>query len=409
MSWSLGERGHGIALGVALSMAVSFLGWALFTESLKTGLVRTFAVSLIYALPMLVLSVLVTPLMRKHIDSVSFPWDWVAYVVTMLVLFGVTVTVSSGLMVLARLANPANPWPELKLMNRLAIAMGLLFCSGARLIEITRVRLEDRNRDLEERIAVQTRERQVFDQDMERAREIQEALFPTELPGLPGCELAAGCQPARVVGGDYFDVVRVAGNRVAIAVGDVVGKGIGAALLMSNLQAIVRSFAPDGLSAASLCAKANEVIAGNIAPGKFITFFCAIVEEGGRKIDYCNAGHNPPLVMRSDRTVERLTEGGPLLGVFPQACYVGGTTALGPGDKLVLFTDGITEATSAEGEEFGEERLIDVVMRAKSGGAQGLRLAVMDAVRGFAGESLQDDATLVVVTASATGTRAARA
>lgn len=408
MSRLWGERGHNIALGAAVSMAVSFIGWALFTESFKTGLARTFAVSLMYALPMLVLSALVTPLMRKHINTLSFPWDWVAYIVAMVVLFGATITVSSGLVVLARLANPTNPWPELKLINRLAFAMGLLFSSGARLIEITRVRLEERNHDLEETIAVQTRERQILDQDMERAREIQEALFPTELPKLAGCELAAGCEPARVVGGDYFDVVRVAENRVALAVGDVVGKGIGAALLMSNLQAIVKSFAPVGLSAAALCAKANEVIAGNIAPGKFITFFCAIVEEGGRTIDYCNAGHNPPLLIRSDQTVERLTEGGPLLGVFPEASYVGGSAALRPGDKLVLFTDGITEATSAEGEEFGETRLIDVIS-AENGGAESVRLTLMRAVRDFAGESLQDDATLVVVTASATLARAARA
>jgi serine phosphatase RsbU (regulator of sigma subunit) len=409
MNRFLGERGQHIALGAALSLAVSFVGWALFTDSLKTGLVRTFTVSLIYALPMLVLSVLIMTPMRKHIDPLRFPFDWLAYIACMVALFAATITVSSGLMVLAQLANPANPWPELKLINRLAFAMGLLFCLGARVVEVVRVPLEKRNRDLEEKIAVQTRERQMLDQDMERAREIQEALFPTELPRLSGCDLAAGCQPARLVGGDYFDVVRVPGNRVAIAVGDVVGKGIGAALLMSNLQAIARSFAPAGLSAAALCAKANEVIAGNIAPGKFITFFCAIVEEGGRKIDYCNAGHNPPIVMRTDGTLERLTEGGPLLGVFPDAPYAGGTASLGPGDKLVLFTDGITEATSAEGEEFGEARLVDAIGSVRTGSAEAVRLAIMNAVRDFAGESLGDDATLVVVTASATSARAARA
>ncbi len=409
MNWLLGARGQRIALGVALSLVVSLFGWALFTESLDMGLMRTVVVSLIYALPMLVLSVLVAPLLQTPINRLRFPFDWIAYVLTLTALFATTVTVSSGLMVLARLVNPVNPWPELRLMNRLAFAMGLLFSLGARAIEVVRVRSEERTHVLEEKIAVETRERQILEQDMERAREIQESLFPTELPRLAGCELAAGCQPARVVGGDYFDLVPVSGNRVAIAVGDVVGKGIGAALLMSNLQAIVRSFAPAGVSAAELCAKTNEVIAGNIAPGKFITFFCAILQEGGRKIEYCNAGHNPPLVLRADGTTERLTEGGPLLGVFPEATYASGTAALEAGDRLVLFTDGITEASNAAGDEFGEARLIDAVKSAHNLSAERVRVAIMDAVRDFAGESLQDDATLVVVTTFNAGARAARA
>lgn len=409
MKQLLGERGRRIAAGVALSLGVSLVGWALFTDSLNTGLMRTVSISLIYALPMLVLSVLVTPLLRKHIDSLRFPWDWVAYVLTLLLLFGTTITVSCGLMVLAKLANPVNPWPELSMINRLAFAMGLLFSLGARLMEVSRVTLERRNHDLEERIATQDRERQILDQDMERAREIQQALFPTDLPNLSGCEVAAGCQPARIVGGDYFDVLPLAGNRVAVAIADVVGKGMGAALLMSNLQAIVRSFVPVGLDAAGLCAKANEVIAGNIAPGKFITFFCAILDEGGRNVDYCNGGHNPPLLVRADGTVERLAAGGPLLGVFPEAVYSGGSATLGPGDKLVLFTDGITEATGAEGEEFGEARLVEVVTRAANNRAGSLRQAIMDAVQRYAGDTLEDDATLVVVTVSAKAARAARA
>ncbi|MGH9562560.1 MAG: PP2C family protein-serine/threonine phosphatase [Terracidiphilus sp.] len=117
--------------------------------------------------------------------------------------------------------------------------------------------------------------------------------MPKELPQIRRCQLAAECLPARVVGGDYYDAIRLADCRAAIVIGDVSGKGMPAALLMSNLQAIVRAFAPTGLAPSELCAKANQLIAANVAPGKYITFFYAVVDTERMRLDYCNAGQQP--------------------------------------------------------------------------------------------------------------------
>jgi len=196
-------------------------------------------------------------------------------------------------------------------------------------------------------------------------------------------------------------VLPFAPHRIAIVIADVSGKGMAAALLMSNLQAIVRAFVSSVTSSADLCSKANAMLAGNIAPGKFITFFCAIVDTDRLLIDYCNAGHNPPVLVRRNAAIERLTAGGPILGIFPGIAFVGGAVSLFAGDTLVLFTDGITEAEDAAGEEFGETRLIDVLHGVQASGAQAIRQGIVDAVRNFAGTSLQDDATFIVLTAPA--------
>ncbi len=400
-SWHQRSRSREVLWAVVLATVVAFLAWIIFGDSLKSGLVAAMGVALIYALPMIALTALVTPLVEKRIDALPAPMDWVVFFLTLVFLSAISITVSSGLMVLARMAPAADPWPTLRLANRLAFSMFLLFAGGSRIIQKLTASLAERNRLLEEKIAVETQERTKQTQDMERAWEIQQGLLPKELPRLKGCEVAAGCTPARVVGGDYFDVIRLGDTRVAIAIADVVGKGMAAALLMSNLQAIVRSFVTSGISPAELCSKANEVIAGNIAPGKFITFFCAVIDTERLVIEYCNAGHNPPMVVKQSGEVEKLVQGGPLLGVFPEMKYDGGSAKLSPGDVLVLYTDGITEAERTESEEFGEARLLEAVARTQSDGAEAIKQNILDSVRQFAGESLQDDVTLVVLTTAA--------
>jgi serine phosphatase RsbU (regulator of sigma subunit) len=184
---------------------------------------------------------------------------------------------------------------------------------------------------------------------------------------------------------------------MASVVADVSGKGMGAALLMSNLQAIVRAFAPGGVAPQELCAKANQLIAANVAPGKYITFFYAIVDAAGMRVDYCNAGHNPPMLCHRDETVETLGEGGPVLGIFPGASYTAGSAALRPHDCLVLFTDGITEAMNAQDEEFGEDRLM-ALLRQRSDSAVEYQKRIMAAVTQFSNGSFHDDATILVMT-----------
>lgn len=221
--------------------------------------------------------------------------------------------------------------------------------------------------------------------------------MPKQLPQVRGCQLAAECQPARIVGGDYYDAIRLGDSSIGIAVGDVSGKGMAAALLMSNLQAIVRAFAPGGLEPHKLCAKANQLIAANVASGKYITFFYALVDTARMRLDYCSAGHSPPMLQHRDGTLETLGEGGPVLGVFPDACYAGGTAELRPDDCLVLFTDGITEAMNAKDEEFGEERLMELLSQ-RSGSAEEYRRQIMAAVTQFSNGAFRDDDTVLVMT-----------
>jgi len=221
--------------------------------------------------------------------------------------------------------------------------------------------------------------------------------MPKQLPQIPGFQLAGGYEPARIVAGDYYDAIRLSDSRLVIAIGDVSGKGMAAALLMSNLQAIVRAFAPGGPSPVELCTKANQLIAANVAPGKYITFFYAVVDAAGMRLEYCNAGHNPPLLQRLDGTLETLVEGGPVLGIFPGAGYSFGVVELKHGDRLLVFTDGITEAMNAADEEFGEGRLRDVFAQRFESAGQCYR-QVMTEVTRFTGGTFSDDATLMVMT-----------
>jgi hypothetical protein len=194
---------------------------------------------------------------------------------------------------LALLLGIVSAWRDLYLPNRMVVVVSVIAACLIRLYSVTRSRLEERNRQLEEKVEAETRTLLLHEQDFERAREIQEALMPRHLPQIRGCRLAASCQPARSVGGDYYDAIRVGNSSVAIAVGDVSGKGMAAALLMSNLQAIVRAFAPAGLAPDELCAKANGLIAGDVASGKYITFFYGVADTARMRLDYCSAATTP--------------------------------------------------------------------------------------------------------------------
>ena len=236
--------------------------------------------------------------------------------------------------------------------------------------------------------------------EMEEARRIQRQLLPTALPQLDGWELASSWQPAAGVGGDCFDAITLAPTRIALSIADVVGKGIPAALLMSNLQAAVRAFATSSTEPRELCQQVNRILCGHIAEGRFISFCYCIIDTEMGVLTYCNAGHYPPIVVHADGSVERLTAGGAVLGVFPDSLYEQGSASLGRGDRLVLFTDGITEAQTkdtASDDEFGEERLVDLSVTHRVCGARALEARLSAAVASFTGGRFQDDATLIVV------------
>jgi phosphoserine phosphatase RsbU/P len=239
---------------------------------------------------------------------------------------------------------------------------------------------------------------------LEEARRIQRKLLPASLPQINGCEIAASWQPAAGVGGDCFDAIAFGSSRLSVSIADVVGKGIPAALLMSNLQAAVRAFATETTTAGELCQQVNRILCGNIAEGRFISFFYCTVDTEQRTLTYANAGHYPPILVHADGSTERLATGGPVLGPFADASYDERQIPIVSGDRLVLFTDGITEVRPAGFQpddsihtEFGEDALVAAAVEHRTCTAPALQTRLTAAVSAYAGGTFQDDATLMIL------------
>jgi len=181
-----------------------------------------------------------------------------------------------------------------------------------------------------------------------------------------------------------------------VSIADVVGKGLPAALLMSNLQAAVRAFSTAAAEPHDVCASVNRLLCRNIASGKFVTFCYAVIDTDAMTIAYANAGHFPPILMRADGRAEQLATTGLVLGVTADWTYTSGAIEIGRGDRLVCYTDGITEALAPDNGEFGEDRLVDTIRAYRTEAPDGLARAVSDAVGAWTGGSPQDDATLIV-------------
>ena len=237
-------------------------------------------------------------------------------------------------------------------------------------------------------------------QEYEEAREIQQGLMPKEIPQIPGLEISGSWRPARIVGGDYFDVFKFSESRLGLCIADVSGKGMPAALLMSNLQAVIKALAAENTSPKELVEKANRVMWRNTTEAKFITLFYALLDVDGKTVRYANAGHNAPILTREDGAQVRLEEGGLILGVFQERAYEQGEIEVRPGDRLVMFTDGVSEAVDGEGEEFGEERLAEASRSGRQLSAEALHHCLLDRVTEFCGGEFEDDATVLVVAVS---------
>lgn len=233
--------------------------------------------------------------------------------------------------------------------------------------------------------------------ELEEARRIQRKLLPASIPQIDGCEIATQWQPASGVGGDCFDTIAFGSGKVGLCIADVVGKGIPAALLMSNLQAAVRAFATEAAHPSELCQQVNRILCGRIAEGRFISFFYCRIDTALGTITYSNAGHYVPMLVHADGSVSRLHAGGTVLGVFPDATYDQAHEPIVSGDRLVLFTDGVIEARNAADEEFTEERLLGAVVANRMCSAPALEARLSAEVAAFTGGALQDDATLIVV------------
>jgi phosphoserine phosphatase RsbU/P len=260
----------------------------------------------------------------------------------------------------------------------------------------TSARLERRNVELQHMVRAGAARLEIQDEELQRAREIQESLLPKKIPQLPGFEVASAWQPARAVGGDYFDVLKLGEKRLAICIADVSGKGVPAALLMANVQASLRASVRDLDSPARVCTIINGMLCETIAADKFVTFFCGVLDATSGTLRYCNAGHPYPILVSSG-AVRTLDQGGAVLGVFPAWTYQESSVDLGAGDRLLLFTDGITEAEGPDGEEFGMERVASFAKTHAANSAAKMNQQLLAQVTEFCGAHFQDDATLLVL------------
>ena len=234
--------------------------------------------------------------------------------------------------------------------------MVAVYSAGVSLDRTTKDRLEPRNRELQRSVAAGTAQLEVPKQELERAREIQESPLPKTIPQLAGFEVAAAWKPAREVSGDYFDLFRRGERKVGLCIANGVGKGVSAALWMANVQAAVRPFASESESPASICAKVNRLLCEDIATGKFVPFLFGILDCDSQMRAWCNAGHPDPIAV--SQTGARVLNGeGAMLGVFPHWTYREERIRMQRGDRRLLFTDGIPEATAPHDTEFGEERI----------------------------------------------------
>jgi len=332
---------------------------------------------------------------RRLYVACPFPWNWVAFLPVQ-IMFGVICAVSA-ILFLQLTKIDREPFSFLfARIGYFVIVVAVVTNVVLFGVEEFQRKLRKRNQQLEQTVEKGTIALQEQEEELKRAREIQQMLLPSSLPQLAGVQIAGAWQPAREVGGDYFDVIQLDKDRLGICMGDVAGKGITAALLMANLQASFRAFATTEASPQVVCTKLNKFLCANVASGKFVTFFYAVLDADARTLTYENAGHSPGLLLRSNGTAETLRGGGAVLGALPHWTYQDYTAQLQPGDQLLLSTDGITEAENAKLEEFGEERLL-AAARARDGSALETQRTIMQQVTAFCGGNFRDDATLLVL------------
>jgi sigma-B regulation protein RsbU (phosphoserine phosphatase) len=252
------------------------------------------------------------------------------------------------------------------------------------------------NSRLSEAIASEIAQREMLHREIEIAREVQQRLFPQRLPEVPALEYAAHCRPARGVGGDYYDFLALSSGRLGLAIADISGKGIPAALLMASLQASVRGQSQAGGNVAELMAQVNRLVFDASPENRYATFFYAQFDPATRRLVYTNGGHNAPMLLRGGEVL-RLETGGPVVGLFRPASYEQEEIQLQPGDLLVLYTDGISEAENPQEEEWGETALIETASICRDLPPGEIIARIMQAADTFAaGAPQHDDMTVVV-------------
>ncbi|NIR48283.1 SpoIIE family protein phosphatase [candidate division KSB1 bacterium] len=239
-----------------------------------------------------------------------------------------------------------------------------------------------------------------IEQELATARSIQIELLPDEGPNVEGFDIAGVSHPAKEVGGDYFDFIKLDEDRWGIALGDISGKGIPAALLMSSLQATLRSQALTTTSIVDCISKTNNILYLNTASNKFVTLFFGLLEGKKGRFSYVNAGHNFPFLFDKSGGFQSLETGGMVLGILPECKFEKNDVGLKPGEIIIIYSDGVTEAENEQEEQFGEERLRDIVWKYSNLSSKQIMDKIYAEVSGFAGPKKQDDdVTLVIIKA----------
>src|ERR1035441_22745 len=237
----------------------------------------------------------------------------------------------------------------------------------------------------------------IMQRDLSQAAEIQGRMLPDKAPEVPGADLAGFNAACRTVGGDYYDFFPYADGRVALALGDVSGKGMPASLMMMALHALVQVLAEDPGNLAAFMTRLNKATCAQCPSNRFITFFFCVLDTNTGELTFANAGHNPPILVRASGEAQMLEGGGPVLGIFPIAFYAEQRVHLDAGDMLVLYSDGVTEANDTAYGEYGEARFIEVLKRYREAPATAIVDAVTSDLAEFAAGAPQaDDITLVV-------------
>jgi sigma-B regulation protein RsbU (phosphoserine phosphatase) len=229
------------------------------------------------------------------------------------------------------------------------------------------------------------------------AKKFQNSLMPHVVPQIIGYDIAATTHSLRFVGGDYYDIVQISDTKTAFCIADVAGKGLPGALLMSNLQAALKPLIREDLRPDDLCSRLNRTLCEIMPTNRFVSLFYGVLDSKENVLTYCNAGHNPPLLLRADGSTSELSSCGAVLGRFADWRYELRDQNLSHGDILLIFTDGVVEACDQTDEPFGEQRLLQFSREADSGSAA-LRLEILSkAVSAHCEGNFQDDATIIVL------------
>ncbi len=375
-------------------VAIAAILWAVFWAQ---GQAAHLVTVLAYTLCIGNLTAMILPWFEPLYEKRVFPYDLLIFLPVLLVVTVPVYLLTTVMVWLVALRGAVTLTALLMAWKFPAVAtlvFGIFFFVSGR----TRERLERRNVELEQTVERRTAQIAMQEQELERAREIQSSLLPKEIPQLAGFEVAGQWQPALTVSGDYYDVLRLDGQRLGICIADVAGKGVSAALLMANVQAAVRAFAGSSGSPAEMCRKVNALLHGNVATGKFVTFLYGVLDAETRTFRYSNAGHLPPIVF-SNGDARTVSGGGAVLGVFPSWEYEDATISLEKGDRLLLFTDGITEAMDASGQEFEETGIAEFVKANGALSAKELNSRLLKRVTDFCQAQFHDDATVLVIAA----------